>query len=146
MDKGVSQRRTLSFKRILSVAALFCFLGFYLWGFQIAYDNTKYGWMRALLFSLIIFGGGMSWDFLKEIARLPDQRLNKFVSSANKGVGTMILYFLLFTIGYLVLKEWAGIATIGVGFYFIGSLVSLYFCFIYFEEAVNAVMDDGASS
>ncbi len=88
----------------------------------------------------------MSWDFLKEIARLPDQRLNKFVSSANKGVGTMILYFLLFTIGYLVLKEWAGIATIGVGFYFIGSLVSLYFCFIYFEEAVNAVMDDGASS
>lgn len=125
--------------RLLTLLFLFAFLGMYLWGIQLAYDKASNGWTRALLFSLIIFGGGLSWDVLKEIARLPDKRMANFAIAMRQTIVWMFFYALGFVVGILVLGPLAGIATIGVMFYWLFSAWALYKFFVSFDKALSSV-------
>jgi hypothetical protein len=135
---------TLSLTRALSLFFLFIFLGLYLWAVQLAYDRATYGLVKALLFSLIVFGGGLSWDVLKEIARLPDHRMNFFARSMRNALIWMLLYIAFFIIGFQVLGAWAGIATIGVLFYWLFSAWALYKCFVDFERAMKSALPENS--
>lgn len=126
--------------RLVTLLFLFAFLGMYLWGIQLAYDKATKGWTKALLFSLIIFGGGLSWDVLKEIARLPDERMAAFSTSMLRTLVWMFLYAAAFVVSFLVIGPWAGIATAGLVFYWLVSAWALFRFFVNFEKAVNSVL------
>ena len=145
MSDHPESRVSLSVGRALTVLFLFAFLGMYLWGIQLAYDNARLGITRALLFSLIIFGGGLSWDVLKEIARLPDERMKVFAEAMRKTLLWMFIYATCFVIGFKVLGEWAGLQTIGVLVYWLVSAWALYRFFFNFERAANAALIKSAA-
>jgi len=132
----------LTVSRVLTLLFLFMFIGMYLWGIQLAYDKASDGWARALLFSLIIFGGGFSWDVLKVIATLPDQRMEIFASAMWKTLGWMFLYATAFLLGSMVLGPLAGFATIGVIFYWLVSAFALYKFFVSFDRVVSTVLSN----
>jgi len=148
MTIDTTSKITLSLTRILLLLFLFAFLGMYLWGVQLAYDKASQGWAKALLFSLVIFGGGLSWDILKEIARLPDLRMDSFAKAMWLALFWMLLYATFFVIGFNVLGEWAGVATIGVLLYWLITAYALIRFFTTFEQAIKIVLPenvDGAT-
>jgi hypothetical protein len=112
----------------------------YLWGIQLAYDKATSGWAKALLFSLIIFGGGLSWDVLKEIARLPNERMATFAISMRQTLVWLFVYVAGFVVGVLVLGPWAGIATAGLVFYWLLTAWALFKFFVSFDRAVNSAL------
>ena len=132
--------------RLLTLLFLFACLGIYLWGIQLAYEKATYGWIKALLFSLIIFGGGLSWDVLKEIARLPDERMAVFATSMRHSLLWMIVYIVGFGLGVLVLGPWSGIATAGLVFYWIFAAWALYRFFVNFDRAINSAVGTNSTT
>lgn len=140
MSTSLPSSVSLTKGRLLTLLFLFAFLGMYLWGIQLAYDKAINGWTKALLFSLIIFGGGLSWDVLKEIARLPDRRMAAFAISMRQTLVWMLVYAAGFVVGVLVLGPWAGIATAGLVFYWLLTAWALYKFFVSFDGAVNSAL------
>lgn len=57
---------------------------------------------------MLIFGGGLSYDILKHIIKLPDARLRVFLLEFGKTLAFMLAYAALFVLFFLLLGPWAG--------------------------------------
>lgn len=85
--------------RIVFALLTFLYLSMYVWAAQKAYDSMDNGFLKLVLYSLIILGAGMTYDCGKILLLMPVARFNVLLKKTIIPVAQIIVVLLATGVG-----------------------------------------------
>jgi hypothetical protein len=127
----------LKISQIIIALTVFFVFSLYIWVFQLTLEHTNNGLIKASLFAVIIFSGGVSYDIAKHLIFLDGQRFSKFMREIKKLSAHLALFGTLIVISAILLsRETFAPKYFGAWFYLF-SLIDIYWLILHAAQAIK---------